>query len=293
MIKNEKDSAFVAGTVTNEEGRSSVENIKPGNYLLSVSFTGFETKQQPLFTGSLSAFLDTPVIELAEQSTVLKGVTITAKTNDISSKLDKKTYSVADNISQSGGSVLQSMQNLPGTTVQDGKVQLRGNDKVTILIGGKQTALTGFGSQTGLDNIPASVIDKIEIINNPSSKYDANGNAGIINIIMKKNKQSGFNGKIGFTTGLGSLWVRKENLPTIRPQYTLTPKINPSLSLNYRKDKVNIFLQADDLHTLTLNKNEFITRVCDDGTIINSQLKRNRNTNFLTTKAGVDWNLAI
>ncbi|OJY96822.1 MAG: TonB-dependent receptor [Sphingobacteriales bacterium 40-81] len=291
IVKNEKDSAFVAGTVTNEEGRFSVENIKPGNYLLSVSFTGFKTKQQPLFIGSLSAFLDIPVIELAEQSAVLEGVTITAKTSDISSRLDKKTYSVSDNISQSGGSVLQSMQNLPGITVQDGKVQLRGNDKVTILIDGKQTALTGFGSQTGLDNIPASAIDKIEIINNPSSKYDANGNAGIINIIMKKNKQNGFNGKIGFTTGLGSLWVRKENLPAIRPQYTFTPKINPSLSLNYRKDKVNIFLQADDLYTKTLNKNEFVTRVYDDGTIINSQLKRNRNTNFLTTKAGVDWNI--
>ncbi|PVD52412.1 TonB-dependent receptor [Terrimonas sp.] len=291
IVKNEKDSAFVAGTVTNEEGRFSVENIKPGNYFLAVSFTGFEAKGQPLFIGSLSEFLDIPAIELVEQSTVLESVIITAKTNDISSRLDKKIYSVADNISQSGGSVLQSMQNLPGITVQDGKVQLRGNDKVTILIDGKQTALTGFGSQTGLDNIPASAIDKIEIINNPSSKYDANGNAGIINIIMKKNKQNGFNGKIGFTTGLGSLWVRKENLPAIRPQYTFTPKINPSLSLNYRKDKVNIFLQADDLYTKTLNKNQFVTRVYDDGTIINSQLKRNRNTNFLTTKAGVDWNI--
>ena len=291
VVKNEKDSAFVAGTVTNDEGRFSIAGIKPGNYLLEISFMGFESRHQPLFIGSLSEFLDIPVIELNERSTVLEGVTITAKTSDINSKLDKKTYSVTDNISQSGGSVLQSMQNLPGITVQDGKVQLRGNDKVTILIDGKQTALTGFGSQTGLDNIPASAIDKIEIINNPSSKYDANGNAGIINIIMKKNKQNGFNGKVGLTSGLGSLWVRKENLPTIRPQYTFTPKINPSLSLSYRKDKVNIFLQADNLYTHTLNKNEFVTRNYDDGSVISSQLKRNRNTNFLTTKMGVDWNI--
>ncbi|MDD2300575.1 MAG: TonB-dependent receptor [Fermentimonas sp.] len=291
VVKNEKDSVFVAGTVTNDEGRFSIANIKPGNYRLEVSFMGFKNKEQPLFVGSLSAFLDIPIIELEEASTVLEGVTISAKASDVSSKLDKKTYSVADNISQSGGSVLQSMQNLPGVTMQDGKVQLRGNDKVTVLIDGKQTALTGFGSQTGLDNIPSSAIDKIEIINNPSSKYDANGNAGIINIIMKKNKQNGFNGKVGLTSGLGSLWVRKENLPTIRPQYTFTPKINPSLSLNYRKDKVNIFLQADNLYTETLNKNEFVTRHYDDGTVINSQLKRNRNTNFLTTKAGVDWNI--
>ncbi|WP_343687325.1 TonB-dependent receptor [Chryseobacterium gleum] len=295
MAKSVKDSTLVAGTISNEEGRFSLTGIKPGNYRLEFSFPGFRSQTQPLFVGSLSEFLEIPDVELAqdqENETKIETVTITAsKKNEIDSRLDKKTYSVADNISQNGGSVLQSMQNLPGITVQDGKVQLRGNDKVTVLIDGKQTALTGFGSQTGLDNIPASAIDKIEIINNPSSKYDANGNAGIINIIMKKNKQNGWNGKAGFTTGLGSLWVRKENLPTIRPQYTLTPKINPSLSVNYRKNKVNLFLQADNLYTETLNKNEFVTRTYDDGTIINSQLKRNRNTNFFTTKAGIDWTI--
>ena len=183
------------------------------------------------------------------------------------------------------------MQNIAGVTVQDGKVQLRGNDKITVLIDGKQTALTGFGNQSGLDNIPASAIEKIEIINNPSSKYDANGNAGIINIVMKKNKKEGFNGKVGFTTGLGSVWVRKENLPNIRPQYQFTPKVNPSISLNYRKKSINIFFQADNLYTQTLNKNEFVTRTYDDGTVINQQLKRNRNTNFFTSKAGIDWNI--
>lgn len=295
ILKKEKDSTFVAGTVTNEEGRFSITGIKPDHYLLETSTSGYTTQIQPIFIGSLSEFLEIPTIELAQkpdQETKIEAITITAsKKNEIDNKLDKKTYSVADNISQSGGSVLQSMQNLPGITVQDGKVQLRGNDKVTVLIDGKQTALTGFGSQTGLDNIPASAIDKIEIINNPSSKYDANGNAGIINIIMKKNKQNGWNGKAGFTTGLGALWVRKENLPDIRPQYTVTPKINPSLSVNYRKNKVNIFLQADNLYTETLNKNEFVTRTYDDGTVINSQLKRNRNTNFFTTKGGIDWNI--
>lgn len=295
VFKKEKDSAFLAGTISNEDGRFSLAGIQPDHYIMITSMTGYETVSQPVFIGSLSEFLEIPTIELRpkqEKETTIEAITITAsKKSEVDSRLDKKTYSVADNISQSGGSVLQSMQNLPGITVQEGKVQLRGSDKVTVLIDGKQTSLTGFGSQTGLDNIPASSIDRIEIINNPSSKYDANGNAGIINIIMKKNKQNGWNGKVGFTTGLGSLWVRKENLPTIRPQYTLTPKINPSLSLNYRKNKVNVFLQADNLYTETLNKNEFVTRTYDDGTVINSQLKRNRNTNFFTTKAGIDWNI--
>ncbi|MGJ1537728.1 carboxypeptidase regulatory-like domain-containing protein [Sphingobacterium multivorum] len=222
VVKSDKDGAFIAGTMTNDEGRFTISKIKPGNYQLNISFTGFEDKKHPLFVGSLSEFLDIPTIELEEHSIALEGVTVTAQAGNISNKLDKKIYSVADNISQTGGSVLQTMQNLPGITVQDGKVQLRGNDKVTVLIDGKQTALTGFGSQSGLDNIPSSAIDKIEIINNPSSKYDANGNAGVINIIMKKSNQNGFNGKVGFSSGLGSLWIRKENLPTIRPQYSAT-----------------------------------------------------------------------
>ena len=289
VLKTEIDSVFVTGTVTDDEGRFTLTGIKPNNYILEVSYIGYTTKKQSLFVGTLSEFLNVSVIELEEETKTLNEVVVTGKADDVSGKMDKKTYSVSDNVSQSGGSVLQTMQNLPGVTVQDSKVQLRGNDKVTILIDGKQTALTGFGNQTGLDNIPASSIERIEIINNPSSKYDANGNAGIINIVMKKNKQEGFNGKVGFITGLGALWVRKENLPTIRPQYQFTPKVNPSVSLNYRKGKVNAFFQADNLYKHTLDKNEFVTRTYDDGTIIRQQLKRNRNTNYFTSKAGIDW----
>lgn len=290
-LKTSNDNTLITGTITNEEGRFTLANIKSGNYILEFSFIGYKTKTQSVYVGSLSEFLDQGTIELEEDATTLQEVVVVAKSNTISEKMDKKTFSMADNISQSGGSVLQSMQNLPGVTVQDGKVQIRGNDKVTVLIDGKQTALTGFGNQSGLDNIPASAIDKIEIINNPSSKYDANGNAGIINIIYKKNKKEGFNGKVGFTSGLGALWERKENLPTIRPQYSLTPKVNPTLSLNYRKNKINAFFQGDYLYTETLNKNEFVTRTYNDGTIINQQLKRNRNTHFTTIKSGIDWNI--
>jgi outer membrane receptor protein involved in Fe transport len=289
ILINLSDSSFVTGTITNDDGLFSIPNVKPGEYYLSFSFIGYRSTFQNLYVGSQSQYLDIGIISLAEDVQTLGDVVVTGVQDAVSAKLDKKTYSTADNVSQTGGSVLQALQNLPGITVLDGKLQLRGNSNVAVLIDGKQTALTGFGSQTGLDNLAASGIEKIEIINNPSSKFDANGNAGIINIIFKKDNQEGFNGKVGFTAGLGALWERQENLPTIRPQYTATPKINPSLSLNYRKNKVNAFLQADNLYTETLNKNEFVVRTYDDGTVINQQSKRNRNTNFLTTKAGIDW----
>ncbi|SMC59086.1 outer membrane beta-barrel family protein [Pedobacter africanus] len=291
LLKQAKDSAFVTGTVSGSDGRFTLANVKSGNYRLEISMLGFVTKKQAVTVGTLSAFLDLGNYELDEDARMLNEIKITGgPVEGISSKMDKKTYNLAGNLSQAGGSVLQAVQNLPGVTVQDGKVQLRGNDKVAVLIDGKQNAITGFGSQTGLDNIPASAIESIEIINNPSARYDANGNAGIINIIYKKNKQQGFNGKIGLTTGLGALWIRKENLPTIRPQYQATPKLNPSLSLNYRKDKLNTFMQADWLYTQTLNRNDFAQRIYDDGTVINQQVKRNRTTTFSTLKTGVDWN---
>lgn len=291
VLKAAKDSAFVSGTVSNEQGQFVISGVKSGNYILELSMIGFKPVRESLTVGVLSSFLDLGTIQMQEEGKMLNEVQVTSGPQDgVSSRMDKKTFTLANNATQIGGSVLQAMQNLPGVTVQDGKVQLRGNDKVAVLIDGKQNAVTGFGSQTGLDNIPASAIESIEIINNPSAKYDANGNAGIINIIYKKNKQEGFNGKIGLTTGLGALWIRKENLPSIRPQYQATPKLNPSVSVNYRKNKLNTFLQGDWLYTQTLNRNDFGQRIYDDGTVINQQVKRNRTTSFSTIKTGMDWN---
>lgn len=293
VLKQEKDSGFVTGTITSEGGRFTLTEIKPGNYILQISLSGYTLHLQKIIIGTLNLYYDAGTIELKPAVTSLGEVVVTVQKEEVSNKLDKKVITVADNIAQSGGSVLQVLKNQPGITVnQEGKVELRGSDKVAVLIDGKQTALTGFGNQTGLDNLPASNIERIEIINNPSSKYDANGNAGIINIIYKKTKQEGFNGKVGLATGLGALWIKKENLPGIRPQYQRTPKINPSISLNYRKKKVNLFLQSDWLYTETLNKNEFVDRIYDNGTIIHQQTKRNRNTHFLNNKAGIDWNIS-
>jgi outer membrane receptor protein involved in Fe transport len=290
LLKTAKDTQFVSGTVTNEIGEFIFNNIKPGNYILSFSIIGYKVIKQTFVAGQLSEYLNLGTIELEDDNN-LKAVVITSKQDDVAQKLDKKTFTLADNISQNGGSVLQSMQNLPGVTVQDGKVQLRGNDKVMVLIDGKQTALTGFGNQTSLDNIPASSIEKIEIINNPSAKFDANGNAGIINIIYKKNKQEGFNGKVGLVGGLGALWIKNANYPTISQQFQNTPKVNPSLSLNYKKQKINLFFQGDYLYTQTLNKNEFVERTYNDGTTIKQQTKRNRTTTVGTAKLGFDYNI--
>ncbi|MCB0532704.1 MAG: TonB-dependent receptor [Saprospiraceae bacterium] len=289
VLKSENDSAFVSGVLTDENGAFTFTALKKGAYVLQATMLGYQPLQQQVLVGELSAFLDLGVLSMVEDAKMLNEVVVTSKADEVSGKLDKKVVIVADNISQSGGSVLQTIANLPGVTVnQEGKVQLRGSDKVAVLIDGQQTALTGYGAQTGLDNLPASALERIEIINNPSAKYDANASAGIINLVFKKQEQQGFNGKIGMVAGLGALWVKKENLPTIRPQYQGTPKLNPSFSINYRKKSSNIFLQGDWLYSPTLNKNEFATRTYNDGTVIFQQVKRNRRTDYLTGKTGID-----
>lgn len=291
VLYSAKDSSTAGGSLSNEEGLFEIKGIRPNTYYLQISSVGFKTMQQPIFVGDLSAYLDLSTLAMELTDVSLNTILVEGKQDDVGGKMDKKTFDVDENISQGGGSVLQVMKNLPGINIQDGKVQLRGDEKVIILIDGQQSGLTGFGNQSGLENIPASAIERIEIINNPSAKFDANGSAGIINIILKKQNKDGFNGKVGLTGGLGALWIKKENLPTIRPQYQYTPKINPSLALNYRKNKVNIFLQGDYLYNETLNKNEFVTRTYGDTAVINQQTVRNRTTGYLTTKAGLDWNI--
>lgn len=291
VLKNEADSAFVAGAISEEDGRFTITGVAPNRYLVQLSYMGYQSQQQSVYVGSLTDVIELGSIEMAASAQQLGEVEVSARQEDVKGGMEKKSFAVENNIAQSGGSILEAMQTLPGVTVQDSKVQLRGNDKVVVLIDGKQTALTGFGNQASLDNIPASAIERIEVINNPSAKYDANGNAGIINIIMKKNKQEGLSGKAGMAVGVGSLWQKKANLPDIRPQYRFTPKVNPSLALNYRKKNFNAFFQGDFIYKQALFKNEFVTRTYDNGDVIKQQMKRNRDTYVGTGKVGFDWNI--
>ncbi len=292
LVQKSADNSFVTGTVSDEKGFFAVSGLKQGDYFFIFSYIGYDEEKSSFHVGRLATFLDLGVIYLEENTHELEAVSITGSRMEVSSLLDKKTFIIDENLSQQGGSVLQSLQNLPGITVdRDGKVFLRGSDKVTILIDGKQTALTGMGTQSGLDNIPASAIESIEIINNPSAKHDASGMAGIVNIVFRKNQDHGFNGRTGLTLGVGGLAVKRDNVQGIRSQYRYTPKINPSLSINYKKNKYNIFLQGDLLYHKQMMKNEFTQRYYTEGEIINQQFLENRTQPIYNIKGGIDWSI--
>lgn len=287
-----EDNTLITGAITNEEGRFEILELPIGKYRLYFSFLGYKTAERTLISGGLNTIFDLGKISLKPSAENLEGVEIVGQQATTNADLNKKSFDLDNNIAQSGGSVLDAMKTLPGVTFdQEGKVVLRGSDKVVVLIDGKQSSLTGFGNQKGLANIPASNIEKIEIINNPSAKYDANGFAGIVNIIYKKEKQTGLNGNIGMSFGLGALGKRKENTPTDLGSFSANPKVIPSLNLNYKKDKVNYFLQTEFILQEALPNNEFTTRNYDDGRNIISQVPENRKQFRSIINGGVDYEL--
>ena len=283
-------SELVSGVITNDEGRFIITNLTPGEYDVQIVFIGYERFQKRIIAGTLNQSLNLGDIYLSQSIVQLEEVSVSGQRATVSAALDKKTYSAAELAVNAGGSVLDVMKSLPGLTVdQDSKLSIRGSDKVVILIDGKQSSLTGFGEQKGLDNIPASQIESIEIINNPSAKYDAAGMAGIVNIKFKQEKKTGFNGDAGFTYGIGQLTKRKDDLPTGMPSFSNNMKYTPSLNLNYKKDKYNIFLQSYWIRQHRLPNNEFSTRHYTDGSIYESQVAENRSQNHYNVKLGIDW----
>ncbi|SDQ96261.1 outer membrane beta-barrel protein [Flagellimonas zhangzhouensis] len=285
-------NALVTGTISDEQGRFTIDGVALGEYALYFSFIGFATLERTLVAGGLNNVFDLGKVELLPSAQSLGEVEVVGQQATTNSDLNTKTFSLEDNIAQSGGSVMDAMKTLPGVTFdQEGKVVLRGSDKVVVLIDGKQSSLTGFGNQKGLANIPASNIEKIEIINNPSAKYDANGFAGIVNIIYKKERQAGLNGDVGLSFGLGALGKRRADTPTDLGSYSVNPKLIPSLNLNYKKGKLNYFLQSEFILQEALPNNEFTTRNYDDGRNILSQVPENRRQFRSIINGGIDYDL--
>ena len=217
-VNRHSENHLVTGGITNEDGRFSIAIAQAGEYDVQIDFLGYEQTKRTVAISAAEKSFDFGDVFLVPDAVTLGEVTVTVRRHAVSAALDKKTFEVSDFVATSGGSTLDMLKTLPGVTVnRDGKVELRGSDRVAVLIDGKQSALTGFGNQRGLGNIPVSQIESIEIINNPSARYDAAGMAGIINIKFKQETAKGLNGDVGFVFGAGMLTKRKEDLPTELP----------------------------------------------------------------------------
>ncbi len=282
---------LVTGAISNENGRFIISNLPSGGYDFVISFIGFESTRRNILTGTLNNVYDLGNIALQPATMEMGEVKISGEKQTVSSVLDRKSYSAENFVSGSAGSALDILKTLPGVVIdQESRIVLRGSDKVAILVDGKPSSLTGFGSQKGLENIPASQIESIEIINNPSARYEASGMAGIVNIKFKKSDRKGFSGDLGITPGLGMITKRKADLPTGMASYSSNWKVTPSMNLNYKTEKFNFFWQSYVTYQQRLPNNEFTTRYYDDGRITESQVAENRSQKHYNFKLGLDWN---
>ncbi|WP_460621134.1 TonB-dependent receptor [Hymenobacter tenuis] len=228
VVLRAQDSTFVAGAETAENGRFALEKLGMGNYLLKASAVGYQGLRRTISVTNATPNVQLGILKLAPTATQLAGVTVQGERAAVQESLDKKVINVEKDLSSVGGTAVNVLQNVPSVTVApDGTVSMRGSSNITILIDGKpsNSANSGAGGNR-LEQIPASSIERVEVVTNPSARYDAAGAGGVLNIILKKQKKDGWNGQ-----ALLNLGTRD--------------KYNTSLSLNRRTGKINTFGSFD------------------------------------------------
>jgi outer membrane receptor protein involved in Fe transport len=265
------DSSLVAAAASDEKGQFSFI-ITPGSYFLKISFQSYEEKR---ISGIIVSGndIDLGYITLKPAPKLLSEVVVISEKKLMDLELDKRVYNVSQDVSNIGANASEILANIPSVTVDiDGNVSLRGSQGIRILIDGKPSALTGLRSTDALRNLQGAMIDRIEVITNPSSRYDAAGETGIINIILKKNKTKGFNGNFTGTAGYPD-------------------NFSASYSINYRTQKMNLFSSFGMNYRKNKGRGSSIQKYSGTDTSfvynqINSRTRKDFSQNLM---AGIDY----
>ncbi|HOZ52331.1 MAG TPA: outer membrane beta-barrel family protein [Chitinophagaceae bacterium] len=231
-LRNTKDTTKLLGTRSKENGSFELKKIPFGNYNITISSIGYSSKTFENYSINQST-TNLGKIELNANGKSLKAVNIIGEVNTIELGIDKKTFNVDKNITAAGGTAIDLLKNVPSVNVDmDGNISIRGKDNVTLLVDGKPSAMFGNDAQTALQTIPAASIESIEVITNPSSKYEAQGMSGILNIILKKDRKKGYNAMI--------------NVGIAAPY-----RLNGGINFNANVNKWNFFINANGRHSKT------------------------------------------
>jgi outer membrane receptor protein involved in Fe transport len=223
-IFSSEDSTLLSGGITDEKGLFAVDG-RPGNVYVLIEFISYTTKTIANVTLKQEMdFFDLGQIKLSPDAVTLESVEIVGQKSETVFALDKRVFNVGKDLSNRGGTAQDILDNVPSVSVDvDGGVSLRGSGNVRILIDGKPSGLVGVSGANGLRSIPANMIDRVEVITNPSARYEAEGMSGIINIILKKDNKVGVNGSFEVSGG----WPENYGL---------------GANVNYRKGKTNFFV---------------------------------------------------
>ncbi|AEA45386.1 TonB-dependent receptor domain-containing protein [Fluviicola taffensis] len=231
-------SQVATGIYTDENGSFVLEEVKYGNYYLVVTNPDYITKTiRNIQLSAEKPLRKVGAISLVSINNLLDEVVIQTEKNQLQLGIEKKVYNVGDDISVTGGTVTDVLNNVPSVEVdQDGGISLRGDANVTILIDGKPSNMSGGNGKSVLEGIPASSIERIEIVTNPSAKYDPDGTSGIINIVLKKNVKRGINGNVAATVGTGNLGTASASLNLRNTKFNLYGNYAFSYKDGYRNN---------------------------------------------------------
>ncbi|WP_175634127.1 TonB-dependent receptor domain-containing protein [Pedobacter ghigonis] len=243
------DTTLVKSVSTNIDGEFRIAGLKEGEYLLSISIVGFKTKGTARFL--LKEDLQLPAIGMESVSKQLKEVSVQGRKPFIEHQIDKTVLNVENSLTATGSTALEVLEKAPGVQIDRNSDQIKLNNKsgVVVMIDGKSNFLSGADITTLLSNMSSDQIGTIELITNPSAKYDAAGNAGIINIKLKRNKAYGTNGTVSLNTGQGIMPDSPSDLF----------RAGVNLNLNHRQGKWNIFGNGAVARKAQFN-NTFLTR---------------------------------
>ena len=276
-LLNTIDSSLVKTVATDAGGNFLIENKNGGNFFISVTAVGY----QKAFSNNFVVFENNIAvlnnITILSREKILDNVSVLAKKAFIERKLDKTIINVEASITSAGSTAMEVLEKSPGVSVdKDGIISLKGKQGVIILIDGKQTYMGGQDLANYLQAMPAANLEQIELMPNPSSKYDAAGNSGVINIKTKRNKQKGFNGSIKNTLAVGK-YFRSLN----------------TVNLNYKNGKFNVFSTFGVNHKKNFQQLEINRKYYDANSKLNAIFDQTaifiRNNNNNNTKIGVDF----
>lgn len=188
---------MVGGAITDATGSFTVPDLAYGNYVVTVSFVGYKNATRQFTLSQKKKQANFPLIYLTEDSRTLKEVEVTGQRSQMKLEVDRKSFTVDQVLAAAGGSASDLLENIPSVEVTtDGEISLRGNSSVEVWINGKASGLTSDNRAEILQQIPAESIEKIEVIDNPSAKYSPEGSAGIINIVLKRDRKAGYYGSV-------------------------------------------------------------------------------------------------
>lgn len=272
-IQNTQNSSSVFGGTTDQNGNFSID-VPKAEYSIRIDFMSFKSYET---TVSVQENTNLGTISLESDSQMIEGIEVIAERSTVEMRLDKRVYNVGQDMIVKGGTISDVLDNVPSVSVDvEGNVSLRGDDNVRILIDGKPSGLAGININDALKMLPADSVEKVEVITNPSARYEAEGGGGIINIILRKGKNHGVNGTIIATTG---------------------DPANHGLSanINYKTDNFNIFTTQGYSHRGSLgNMMNDIENLDTDGnttSFIEERRKNERLSKGYNGVFGLEWNL--